>query len=234
MNDLIKIEERGGIPTVSARDLWEGLESKQEFASWAKGRLESFEEGTDYVIDKVINNPLGGRPYINYYMTIDTAKHLAMLERNEKGMEIRKYFIEVEKSAREAFGIPKTYAEALQLAADQAKEIEQKNEALAIAAPKVAFFDAVTNSKDAIEMKEAAKVLNIQGMGRNNLFQFLRDHQIIMTNNTPFQAFIDRGYFRVIEQKYAKPDGDVCINLKTVVYQKGLDFIRREIEKAGK
>jgi phage antirepressor YoqD-like protein len=100
--------------------------------------------------------------------------------------------------------------------------------------PKALFFDAVTNSKDAIEMKDAAKVLNISGMGRNNLFQFLRDHQIVMTNNTPFQAFIDRGYFRVIEQKYTKPDGDVCINLKTVVYQKGLDFIRREIEKAVK
>lgn len=239
MNELIKIESKDGIQTVNARDLWEKLESKQEFAGWIKNRLEDFVVCTDFIIDKSIKVQIEGnrevnRPVIEYYLTIDTAKHIAMLERNENGREIRKYFIEVEKAARMALGIPKTYAEALQLAADQAKEIEQKNEALAIAAPKVAFFDQVTNSKDAIEMKDAAKVLNIPGMGRNNLFQFLRDQSILMENNTPFQAYVDRGYFRVIEQKYVKPDGDVCINLKTVVYQKGLDFIRREIEKASK
>ncbi|MFA5101036.1 MAG: phage antirepressor KilAC domain-containing protein [Candidatus Omnitrophota bacterium] len=231
MNDLIKIEENDGVQTVNARDLWLALESKQQFADWIRARLEIFIEGSDYLIHKNMNNPEGGRPSVEYHLTIDTAKHISMLERNERGMQIRQYFIEIEKKARELFSIPKTYAEALQLAANQAKEIEQKNEALAIAAPKVDFFDAVTNSKDAIEMKDAAKVLNIPGYGRNNLFQFLRDNQVLMPNNTPMQSYIDRGYFRVIEQKFNKTDGDVCIYLKTVVYQKGLDFIRRLIAK---
>ena len=96
-------------------------------------------------------------------------------------------------------------------------------------APKADFFDQVTNSKDAIEMKEAAKVLNMPGIGRNNLFQILRDKKILMENNTPFQTFIDRGYFRVIESKWVTPEGETKINLKTVVYQKGLDFIRRTV-----
>jgi anti-repressor protein len=229
MNDLIKIEEKDGIKTVNARDLWLALESKQEFTNWIKNRIDGFIDGQDFLI--TLSESTGGRPATEYHLTIDTAKHISMLERNERGMQIRQYFIEIEKKARELFSIPKTYAEALQLAANQAKEIEQKNEALAIAAPKVDFFDAVTNSKDAIEMKDAAKVLNIPGYGRNNLFQFLRDNQVLMPNNTPMQSYIDRGYFRVIEQKFNKTDGDVCIYLKTVVYQKGLDFILRLIAK---
>ena len=53
---------------------------------------------------------------------------------------------------------------------------------------------------------------------------------ILMQNNMPFATFVDRGYFRVIESKYNKPDGSSHINLKTVVYQKGLDYIRKLLE----
>lgn len=52
-----------------------------------------------------------------------------------------------------------------------------------------------------------------------------------MSNNIPYQKYIDSGYFRVIEQKYTKPDGTVCINIKTLVYQKGLDFIRKLLKE---
>lgn len=95
--------------------------------------------------------------------------------------------------------------------------------------PKVEFYDDVTGSKDAIEMKEVAKVLNL-GMGRNKIFEFLRDKKILDNNNQPYQTYVDKGYFRVIESKFTTPDGDVKINLKTVVMQKGLDFIRRQIK----
>jgi len=90
--------------------------------------------------------------------------------------------------------------------------------------PKALFFDQVTGSEDCFDMADVAKVCNL-GIGRNTLFQFLRDNKILRENNTPYQNYVDCGYFRVIESKYNKPDGSVNINLKTVVYQKGIDFI---------
>lgn len=92
--------------------------------------------------------------------------------------------------------------------------------------PKVAFFEAVTNSKDAIDMASCAKVLDM-GIGRNLLFKFLQGENILMKDNTPYQKYIDMGLFRVIEQEYRAPSGEVKISLKTLVYQKGLDYIRR-------
>ena len=63
-------------------------------------------------------------------------------------------------------------------------------------------------------------------MGRNRIFQLLREKEILNNSNQPYQQFVDRGYFRVIESKFTLPDGTTRINLKTVVFQKGLDFIR--------
>lgn len=123
--------------------------------------------------------------------------------------------------------IPQTYVEALRLAADQAEQIEQQNLQLLEAKPKVEFFDAVADSKDAIEIASVAKVLGIKGMGRNNLFELLRNKKILMNNNCPYQKYVDGGYFRVLEQKFCKPNGDTCINIKTLVYQKGVDYIRK-------
>lgn len=124
-----------------------------------------------------------------------------------------------------SYGIPQTYAEALQLAADQAKQLlEQK--------PKVEFFDAVAESKDAIEIASVAKVLNVPGVGRNKLFEFLRNHKVLMRNNQPYQKYIDCGYFRIIEQKYERSNGETCINIKTLVYQRGVKYIQELLKSA--
>ncbi len=101
------------------------------------------------------------------------------------------------------------------------------------AKPKIEFFDQVTNSKDAIDIGSAAKVLHYGG-GRNKLFALLRENGILMQNNQPYQQYIDRGYFRTIEQKYVKPDGSTHINIKTVVYQKGLNFIQKIIQRVNR
>ena len=107
MHDLIKIQPQniGGqtIETVNARDLHGFLESSQEFANWIKNRIQQygFVEGMDYLIDKVVNNPLGGRPIIDYHVSIDMAKELAMVERNEKGRQARQYFIECERRLKQ-------------------------------------------------------------------------------------------------------------------------------------
>ena len=135
-----------------------------------------------------------------------------------------------ELEIKSSFQIPQTYSEALMLAAKQAEQIEQQTALIELQKPKVEFYEAVTGSSDTIDISSVAKVLNIKGFGRNNLFEFLRDKNILMQNNQPFQTFVDRGYFRVIESKYNKPDGSSHINLKTVVYQKGLDYIRKLLE----
>lgn len=131
------------------------------------------------------------------------------------------------------FATPKTYVEALRALADAEEEKERlalENEEMK---PKAEFYDDVTGSSDTIEIGEVAKVMNC-GIGRNKLFDFLRKEKVLMKNNIPKQHFVDEGYFRVIETKYTKPNGDVSINLKTVVYQKGVDYIRKLLIKKGK
>lgn len=132
------------------------------------------------------------------------------------------------------YQIPRTYAEALRLAAEQAEMIERQQRELEAAKPKVEFFDAVASSRDAIQIGDAAKVLGIPGLGRNKLFAFLREKGILMHNNVPYQEYVDRGYFRVIEQKWTTPDGETRISIKTLVYQRGLDFIRRLLAEERK
>lgn len=129
--------------------------------------------------------------------------------------------------AKPHFQLPQTFSQALLLASQQAEQIEYQNKILLEQKPKVEFYEAITGSKDTIDIGTVAKVLNIKGFGRNNLFEFLRDNGVLMSNNQPKQTYCDRGYFRVIESKFSKPDGSIHINTKTVVYQKGMEFIRK-------
>ena len=119
---------------------------------------------------------------------------------------------------------------AVKIQEETEKRIQAENKIL-LDSPKVAFHDAVTGSKDTIDIGEAAKVLAVKGFGRNNLFERLRNEGILMQNNQPYQKYIDAGYFRTIESSFTAPDGTTHVNIKTVVYQKGLDFIRKVITK---
>lgn len=112
------------------------------------------------------------------------------------------------------------------------KIIEEQDKKIKELQPKAEFFDAVAGSKDAIDMNRAAKLIYEETrLGRNKLFKLLRDKGILMKNNIPYQEYIDKGYFRTIEQKYTKPDGTTHIYIKTLVYQKGLDFIRKIVKE---
>ena len=117
-----------------------------------------------------------------------------------------------------------------------AKEYEEKQKALAQVTemkPKADFYDDVTGSTDTIDIGSVAKVLNIPNMGRNKLFAFLRENKILNRRNEPYQEYVDKGYFRQIETSW-EHNGTTHINLKTVVFQKGLDFIRQTIAKKGR
>ena len=124
------------------------------------------------------------------------------------------------------------------LASKQLSELEVKEAVAPLIAentemkPKAEFFDAVADSKTAISMNEVAKVLAIRGYGRNNLFEFLRKESILDKYNVPYQKYVDCGWFRVIEQKYMK-NGEPQITTKTLVYQKGVDGIRKRVLEYG-
>lgn len=104
MNELITITKttinEEEVNAVNARELWQKLESKQRFADWIKDRLEGFTEGQDFTVHKIMKGKDGRFQPIDYIISLDVAKHIAMLERNEQGRLVRQYFIEVEKNAR--------------------------------------------------------------------------------------------------------------------------------------
>lgn len=91
----------------------------------------------------------------------------------------------------------------------------------------------VSQSNSTMEMAAVAKVLNYKGLGRNKLFEILRNEKIVRYNNEPYQEYIDRGYFEVIEQEVSTNYGGTLINRKPVVTQKGIDYIRKVLDKLG-
>lgn len=112
-------------------------------------------------------------------------------------------------------------------------EQEKHRAEIAVLVPKAAFFDDVADSKSAISMSEVAKVLAIPNVGRNKLFGLLREYKVLQGNNQPYQRYIDNGWFRMVEQKYSKENGDTVVTTKTLVFQKGVDGIRKVIGKGN-
>ena len=108
------------------------------------------------------------------------------------------------------------------------EELKRQNEKLL---PAANFAYQLCSSKDTIEIGECAKVLN-KNIGRNRLFEFLRNSNVLQSNNIPYQKYIDAGYFRVIESKYVTTNGETKISLKTVVFQKGVAYINKLLSKA--
>ena len=106
------------------------------------------------------------------------------------------------------------------------RRIEDANKQIAKLKPAAEFAYQICSSKDAIDIGNCAKVLN-RHIGRNNLFEFLRNRKVLQQDNIPYQKYIDLGYFRVIESKYTIPSGETKISLKTLVLQKGVAYINR-------
>lgn len=206
---------------VDARELHEKLESKRDFSNWIADRIEKygFIENVDFTT--ILLKSTGGRPRIEYALTLDTAKEIAMVENNEQGRKIRRYFIEVEKKAREMFEIPKTLPEALRKAAELAEQIEQQK-------PKVLFADSVETSKNSVLINELAKILKQNGVeiGQNRLFERLRNEGYLIKQkgqnwNLPTQKSMEMGLFEVKKTVVNKPDGTLIARPTTKVTGKG-------------
>lgn len=226
MNEILRIDTDN--MRVSARDLHERLNIKTAFKDWFPRMCEyGFEEGEDFNMLKNERVQMEGsrevkREITDYNITVDMAKQICMIQRTPEGKECRQYLIDLEK----AWNSPEQImARALRVAE---KVISDKDRLITEMKPKADFFDAVADSKTAISMNEVSKVLAIKGMGRNNLFEYLRQQGILDRRNIPYQKYVDNGWFRVIEQHYSK-NGEEQISFKTLVYQKGVNGIRKMI-----
>lgn len=138
-NNIIPIyEKEGGEQLINARELFyalRGKETKTKFADWIKERLYKYKfvENIDYIpfrnFTKGDENGFGNRSTIEYYLTIDTSKEICMIENNENGRKIRRYFIEVEKRYRKiVLEKPSNIYDFMRIALNQIEENEKRLE----------------------------------------------------------------------------------------------------------
>lgn len=234
IDELVHIQNHKDLGlVVSSRVIAEGLGKRH---ADVLGSIDNILENGDFrslCIPATYSVEGQKREYREYLLTKDgfTLYMFNIQGYNDFKLAYINKFNEMEKSLR--FQIPQTFAEALKLAYEQQLVIEEQKQKLIEAEPKVEFYDTVTGSETTIDFGQAAKVLNYKGLGRNKLFQYLRDKDILMSNNTPYQRYVDAGYFRLIETTWNTPSNDSMVYLKTVIYQKGLDFLSKIIEKDG-
>lgn len=221
-DQLIPIKNNDGRTVVNARDLHEFLESRKDFSSWIKDRIERYDlaENEDYVVfTEFGENSKGGRPKKEYALTLDAAKELSMVEGNEKGKQARKYFIACEKKLKGEnpsylIADPIKRAEAWiqeekerQALKEQTRQLTEENKNLEAQIeedlPKVIFAMAVTESKRSCLVAELAKIICQNGMevGQNRLFKWLRKKGYLGTKgeyyNQPMQRWVEAGMFEI-------------------------------------
>ncbi|MGN7284304.1 BRO family protein [Shouchella rhizosphaerae] len=123
----------------------------------------------------------------------------------------------IRKTGSFSLQVPQTFSEALMLAANLQKKIEEDQ-------PKVEAHDRFISGSNHQKMADVAKVL---GFGRNTLFKMLREAKILMANNTPYQRYIDQGYF-VVKETPVTMGGQTINRPQTYVTAKGVEWLSRQ------
>ena len=147
----------------------------------------------------------------------------------EESMEVL-VIAEVEKRLSDPLFLQKALALQIERNKNLTETIQSRERELESLVPVKAFYDAVTESDDWMEMAAAVKVLAIPGFGRNRVFALLRDRQIFRYNNESYQQYVERGYFKTIEELFEDSYGRNGVYRKTMVSNKGLEFIKKLIE----
>lgn len=233
-------------PTISARELHEGLEVKSNFTTWFARMCEYGFEDSDYkkCFPNLESGCNGGQNMVDYQISVDMAKQICMIQRSEKGRLYRQYFIDLEK----AWNTPEQiFARALKMADQTIAKLKDTNKFLAekIEAdrPKTIFADAVSASHTSILIGDLAKLICQNGyqIGQKRLFQWMRDNGYLMVSgssrNMPKQKYVEQGLFEIKESNVQNPDGSVRITRTTKVSGKGQlyfvnKFLGQETEKA--
>lgn len=244
MNELLKINYETEQPTVSARELYEGLEIKTAFKDWfPRMAAYGFEENQDFILvaqKRATNNPKNPvATYNDYQISVDMAKQICMIQRSEKGKLYRQYFIDLEK----AWNTPEqVMARALKLAdrtidtlKEDNKKLIEENERMK---PKEIFADAVSASTSSILIGDLAKLLRQNGVdtGQKRLFEQLRNEGYLMktgsSRNMPKQRDVADGLFQIKETVISNPDGSVRMTKTTKVTGKGQQyFLNKYLKK---
>ena len=216
MNELIRMDGASEFP-VSGRELHERLGIETPYHKWfPRMREYGFENGKDFqeVSDKIVQNPLGGRPTTDHQLTLSMAKELCMIQRTEQGREVRRYLIRVE----EAWNSPDAImARALTIANDRVKELtgqvlklEASNSELTVQTqimrPKAEYFDELVDRNLLTSFRETAKQLHVK---ERAFVDFLLSHKYVYRDKkgklTPYAQHTEKGLFELKE----------CVNEKT-------------------
>lgn len=210
MNELIKINYESDRPTVLARDLHEFLEVKTAYKDWFPRMCEyGFVEGEDYcsfLSDR--SDGLPGKPRQDAQLTIDMAKEICMLQRNERGKQARQYFLQLEREWNSPEAV---MARALRMAQEKLERVKAINSNLsvqnAIMQPKAEYFDGLCDRESLTGVRETAKLL---GMKQNDFVKWLIDHKYIYRDKRgrlmPYADYVDSGLFTVKETYNDKTD----------------------------
>jgi anti-repressor protein len=231
LNDLIKISYEADNPSVSARDLHEGLEIKTAFKDWFPRMSEyGFDEGKDFCSKK--SESTGGRPLVDYEISVDMAKQICMIQRTEKGQQYRQYFLDLEK----AWNTPdQIIARALKMANYKIDQLKSHNtiliEDIQRMKPKEIFADAVSASSTSILIGEMAKILKQNGVdtGERRFYKWLRENGYLIKRqgtdyNMPTQRSMSLGIFEIKESAYLDGEGNNKVNKTAKVTTKGQQY----------
>lgn len=245
---VFEITEYAGHPIISARALHDALGIKKKFADWFKYQAEKagLLDGREYFPSLGIIPPGGaGRPSSDYLVTLDAVKHLCLMSQSKKAREIRAYFIEAEHRFRAlqkwATGdsrgpaVPEVMPNEIngdfiiRLGLELKKkenQIQSLKMEKAELAPKAEAFDDFIGGRGYFSMAKVAKMLDT---GRNRLFEDLRAARILMADNTPYQKYVDAGYFALKPYtiKPAAGGRQAFVGTVTLVAPKGVDYLRR-------
>jgi anti-repressor protein len=247
-HDLIPVINRqvgeDAVQTVNARDLHAFLDVGKMFAHWIKDKIEQygFVENRDYgVFAEFGNNPLGGRPSAEYALTLDMAKELAMVQNNEKGRQVRLYFIECERRAKtvvaanpnliditnlaQVLGTVGIYAQ--KLMALEAKVQEQ--------APKLEAFKEISEAEGEFSITETAKILQMKRP--RSLFVLLQREGWIFRSQRHggwigFQTKVAAGMLKHHVIRFNRADGSVRTIEQVLVTPKGLTTLAEMLARA--
>jgi anti-repressor protein len=238
LNELIKISFENERITVSARELHEFLEIKKDFSDWIKTYTENdsygFEENVDYTTFKGNCDISTPRARIEYILTTDMAKELCMLSKVEKGKQVRKYFIEVEKE----FNSPeKVMARALKIADKTINilqlENKQQQQIIGELKPRADYTDRILQNKGLVTITQIAKDYGMSGNAMNELLhslgvQYRQSNQWLL-----YQKYHDKGYTHSQTVDIVRKDGRPDVKMNTKWTQKGRLFIYNLLKENG-
>lgn len=228
MNEPIQIHyDNADRPTVSGRELYEALEVKTAYKDWFPRMCEyGFSEGKDYcsfLSDR--SDGKAGKPRTDHQLTIPMAKELCMLQRTDKGKQMRQYFIAVEEQWNSPDAI---MARALQLSNAKLKEMQITVSTLTvenqIMKPKAEYFDELVDRNLLTGIRETAKEFGIK---QKDFVNFLMDKKYLYRDKkgklTPYAKPLADGLF---ELKESKNDTTAWSGTQTMITPKGRETFR--------